>query len=129
MSFVDAFFERDKDKISVVERVNGERVYKEYPASYLFYYDDPKGKFRSIYNTPVSRFSTRSNKEFQKEMRMHGRKGIYEGDINPVVRCLEDNYKGVESPNLHIAFFDIEVAMQPFAVPSDTMVKIRKKKR
>jgi transposase len=70
MSYVDALYDRNQDRIHVVERVNGERVYKEYPASYIFYYDDPRGKFRTVYGTPVSRFSSRSYKEFQKEMDM-----------------------------------------------------------
>jgi hypothetical protein len=66
MSYVDALFDRAKDRIHIVERVNGERVYREYPADYIFYYDDHRGKFRTIYDTPVSRFSTRNSKEFQK---------------------------------------------------------------
>ena len=66
MSYVDALFDRDKDRIHVVERVNGERVYREFPANYVFYYDDPRGKFRTIYDTPVNRFATRNSKEFHK---------------------------------------------------------------
>jgi hypothetical protein len=57
----------------------------------------------------VSRFSSRNNKEFRKELRIHSNKQIYESDINPVFRCLEDNYKGQDAPVLHTAFFDIEV--------------------
>ena len=52
MSYVDALFDRDKDRIHVVERVDGRREYREYPANYVFYYDDPRGKFQSIYGTP-----------------------------------------------------------------------------
>ena len=113
MSYVDALFDRDKDRIHIVERRNGERIYREYPASYIFYYDDPRGKFRSIYGTPVSRFSSRSNKEFRKELRIQNNKRCYESDINPVFRCLEENYKGQDSPKLHAAFFDIEVDFDP----------------
>ena len=51
MSYVDALFDRDTDKISVVERVEGQRKYIEYPARYVAYYDDPKGKFKSVYGT------------------------------------------------------------------------------
>ena len=110
MSYVDALFDREHDRIHVVERRDGVRQYQEYPAQYVFYYDDPRGKFRSIYGTPVSRFSTRNNKEFRKEIRMHSSKQLYESDINPVFRCFEDNYKGQDAPKLHTAFFDIEVA-------------------
>jgi DNA polymerase elongation subunit (family B) len=103
-------FDREHDRIHVVERRNGERVYREYPANYIFYYDDPRGKFQSIYGTPVSRFSSRNNKEFRKEVRSQSGKQLYESDINPIFRCLEENYKDQDAPELHTAFFDIEVA-------------------
>ena len=110
MSYVDALFDREHDRIHVVERRDGKRIYREYPANYIFYYDDPRGKFRSIYGTPVSRFSTRNNKEFRKEIRIQSGKQLYESDINPIFRCLEENYKGQDAPVLQTAFFDIEVA-------------------
>ena len=122
MSYIDALFDRKADRIHVVERVNGERVYKEFPANYVFYYDDPKGKFRTVYGSPVNRFSTRNGKEFQKEMRVNGGKRLWESDINPVFRCLEENYLGQQSPKLQTCFFDIEVDFDPergFSPPSD----------
>lgn len=122
MSYVDALFDRGSDRIHIVERVNGERVYREYPANYIFYYDDPRGKFRTVYGTPVSRFSSRSQKEFQKELRINSNKRLWESDINPVFRCLEENYLGTESPKLQTAFFDIEVDFDPvrgFSKPED----------
>jgi len=122
MSYVDALFDRDHDRIHVVERLDGRREYREYPATYIFYYDDPRGKFRSIYGNSVSRFSTRNNKEFRKELRIQSGKQIYESDINPVFRCFEENYKGQDAPRLQTAFFDIEVdfdAERGFSKPED----------
>jgi DNA polymerase elongation subunit (family B) len=122
LSYVDALYARDNDRIHIVERVNGERVYREYPANYVFYYDDPRGKFRTVYGTPVSRFSSRSNKEYQKEIRINSGKRLWESDINPVFRCLEENYLGATSPKLQTAFFDIEVDFDPvrgFSKPED----------
>jgi DNA polymerase elongation subunit (family B) len=122
MSYVDALFDREHDRIHVVERLDGRREYREYPATYIFYYDDPRGKFRSIYGNSVSRFSTRNNKEFRKEIRIQSGKGIYESDINPVFRCFEENYKGQDAPKLQTAFFDIEVDFDPergFSKPED----------
>jgi DNA polymerase elongation subunit (family B) len=122
LSYVDALYARDNDRIHVVERVAGERVYREYPANYVFYYDDPRGKFRTVYGTPVSRFSSRSNKEYQKEIRINSGKRLWESDINPVFRCLEENYLGATSPKLQTAFFDIEVDFDPvrgFSKPED----------
>ena len=122
MSYVDALYDRGQDRIHIVERIGGERVYREYPATYIFYYDDPRGKFRTVYGTPVSRFSSRSQKEFQKELRINSNKRLWESDINPVFRCLEENYLGATSPKLQTAFFDIEVDFDPvrgFSKPED----------
>jgi len=122
MSYVDALFDRERDRIHIVGRRDSQRYYEEFPATYIFYYDDPRGKFRSIYGTPVARFSTRNSKEFRKEMAMQKGKQIYEGDINPIFRCLEENYKGQDGPKLHMAFFDIEVDFDPergFSRPDD----------
>jgi DNA polymerase elongation subunit (family B) len=122
LSYIDALFDRDHDRIHIVGRREGERYYEEHPATYIFYYDDPRGKFRSIYGNPVSRFSTRNSKEFRREMAINKGKNLYEADINPIFRCLEENYKGIDAPRLHTAFFDIEVDFDPergFSRPED----------
>ena len=114
MSYIDAIHDRDSDRIFVVERTPaGKRTYKEHPANYVLYYSDPKGKYRSIYGDPVSRFSTRKRSEFEKERRIHSGKKVFESDVNVVFRCLSDNYLGVEPPKLHTCFFDIEVDFDP----------------
>ena len=114
MSYVDAIHSRDEDRIYVVERdKNGVRQYKEYPTNYVMYYPDPKGKHRSIYGNPVSRFSTRKRTEFEKEKRIHSGKTLFESDINVVFRCLSENYLKVDAPKLHTCFFDIEVDFDP----------------
>jgi len=113
MSYIDALFDRNGDKIHIVERINGERKFTEFPASYVFYYEDQKGKYKSIYGTPVSRFATRSAKEFHREVKIQSDKQLFESDINPVFRCLADNYQGVDAPKLNVAFFDIEVDFDP----------------
>jgi len=114
MSYVDAIHSRDEDRVYVVERgSDGKRHYTEYPANYVFYYPDNKGKHRSIYGNPVSRFSTRKRQEFEKERRIHGGKELFESDVNVVFRCLSENYLGVDAPKLHTCFFDIEVDFDP----------------
>lgn len=113
MSYVDCLLDRAKDKIYVVERKDGIREYIEYPINYTMYMDDPKGKHRTIYDTPVTKFTTRVGKEFQREVRAHGSKRLWESDVNPVFRCLADNYNGAISPKLQTAFFDIETDFDP----------------
>ena len=114
MSYVDAVLDAKSDKIFVVERTpEGQRAFREYSTNYVFYYDDPKGKYRSIHGEPISRFSTRKKAEFEKERRIHRGKTLHESDIPVVFRCLSDNYLGAEPPKLHTAFFDIETDFDP----------------
>lgn len=128
MSYVDAMWDREKDIVHIVERdkIRG-RLFQEYPARYYFYYPDRKGKYTSIYGDKLEKVSCKNYKEFQKELRIHQNRKLFEHDINCVVKCLEENYLDQEPPALHAAFYDIEVDMQPFAVPSQQIVKIRKK--
>jgi len=122
MSYVDAFFDREKDAIHVVERSRKKREFKTYPAKYVFYYPDVKGKYKSIFGSPLTRISTTSNKTFRFEKKLQGHKQLFESDINPVFRCLEENYLGKEAPNLNKCFFDIEVDFNSdkgFADPSN----------
>lgn len=128
MSYVDSIWDRDKDVIRVVERDPKKgRIYQEFPARYVFYYPDQKGKFRSIFGENLNRVTCKSFKEFTKEQRIYSNHKLYESDINPVFRCLEENYLGKEPPKLNVAFWDIEVDMQAFAVSSQQMVRVRKK--
>jgi DNA polymerase elongation subunit (family B) len=111
---VDAVHSRDDDRIFVVERdQNGKRQYKEYPTNYVLYYPDNKGKHRSIFGNPVSRFSTRKRQEFEKEKRIHSGKKLFESDVPVTFRCLSENYLKADVPKLHTCFFDIEVDFDP----------------
>jgi hypothetical protein len=128
MSYVDAMWDRDNDVVKVIERdPKRGQIYQEYPAKYLFYYPDNKGKYRSIFGDPLSKVSCKNWKEFTKEQRVHSDHKLYESDINPVFRCLEENYLNKDAPKLNVAFWDIEVDMQAFAVSSQQMVRVRKK--
>ncbi len=127
MSYIDVYHDKDRDVLHIVERIKGQRVYKESPATYVFYYDDPKGKHRNIYGNPVSRFSTRNFKEFHKELKIQSNKTIFESDINPIVRHLEANYLDQDAPKLHVAFLDIEVDFDKdngFSSPAEALTKI-----
>lgn len=95
----------------MVERdKNGQRKHVQYPALYKFYFPDPKGKYTSIYGDKLSRFQTNSGKAFAKERKMSGHRKLFESDMDVTFRCLADNYMNADVPELHVAFFDIEVA-------------------
>ncbi len=128
MSYVDAFYDRNDDIIRVVERNDkGERHYKDYPARHIFYYYDPKGKFQSIKGEPLNRVTCKNVKELRKELAIHSNKKLYESDINPIYRTLEDHYLNIDAPKLNVAFFDIEVDFDPergYASPDDAFMPI-----
>jgi len=114
MAYVDALIDREKNTIHVVERdKNGQRHYVDFPSKYVVYWPSERGKFTSIYGTKLDRFQTNKLKDFQKECNMLPKAKLHESDINPVFRCLYDNYKSLPAPELHIGFFDIEVDWDP----------------
>ena len=126
--YVDAFLEREKNQIFVVERDNkGKRQYMTFPTKYAVYWPSQRGKVPNIHGQLCDKFQTTKLKEFQKETSLLPKAALHESDINPIFRCLYENYKGTASPNLHVAFFDIEVDFDPnrgFSSPEDAFSPI-----
>lgn len=122
MSYVDVQYNTDKDIVQVVERVNGKRVYKDFPAWRTFYVEDSNGNHLSIYGDKVREIRCKTRKEFFKERKIFSSKKMFESDFKPENICLSQNYNGAEPPTLHTAFFDIEVDFNKekgFAPPED----------
>jgi len=127
LSYVDAFYNKDKDIVQVVERLKGKRVYNDYPAWRTFYVKDPRGDHISIHGDKVRQIKCKRLKDLHKERKINTGKTFYESDIKPEVRCLSENYNGIDSPTLNTAFFDIETdfdASRGFADPSDPFMPI-----
>jgi len=127
MPYVDAMFDRDQDIIRVVERRDGKRHFQEYQAKYTFYYEDPKGKYKSVYGDPLSRIVCKNTKDFRKEVAINKGKNLFESDVNPIFQCLSEHYLNQDAPKLNIAFFDIETDFDPergFADPADPFMGI-----
>ena len=128
MTYVDAFWNKERNVIDVVERVNGRRQFKTWPTRFVVGWPSIRGKAMSIYDTPLDTFETSRWEEFQRELRQIAKDQQFESDRNPVFRCLYDHYQHTPTPKLHVATFDIEVAWEAFKFPEDHQVKIRKKK-
>jgi len=125
--YIDAIIDREKERIHVVERRDGKRVYHDYPANYVFYYPNENGQFRTIWGEPCKRVSARSSKDFRKEMTAFKGLNLYESDINPIFRCLAEHYIGQDAPELHTAFFDIETdfdKVRGYSSPEDPFTKV-----
>lgn len=105
--YIDALHTRKDEIIRVVERIDGQRVFKEYKPDWHFFVEDPRGSFKTIYGKPVKKVIPKTQPERIKLMNQFlGKK--YESDANAVMRCLENEYLNCDSPKMHVAFFDIE---------------------
>jgi DNA polymerase elongation subunit (family B) len=128
MSYVDAIWNRDDDIVRVVERDPKKgRIFQEFPARYVFYYPDQRGKHTSIYGDQLTKVVSKSWKDHIKEQKIHSGHTLFESDINPVFRVLEENYLGKDAPKLNVAFWDIEVDFDPergYASPEDAFMPI-----
>ena len=127
MSYVDAFYDKNKDSVHVAERVNGKRILVEHRPEYNFYVADPKGSRRSIYGEPVTELRCKSFKDFRKNVAINSSNRTFESDIKPLNKTIAKHYNGVEPPKLQTAFFDIEVDFDPlrgYASPDDAFMPI-----
>ena len=127
MPYVDAIYDKKSDKVLVAERVDGKRIQRVFRPNYEFYYDDPNGRHKGIHGNPVSKAHAKTRSDFYNIQRKHSGKQLYESDINVVNKCLEENYKGKDSPKLHTVFFDIETDFHKekgFSPPEDPFNKV-----
>ena len=90
----------------MVERVKGQRIYRDYKPDWHFYIDDANGSHKTIYGTKVKQIRPGSIAERHTMMKQYDKK--WESDINAVFRTLEQEYGSNTTPDLHVAFFDIE---------------------
>ena len=67
-------------------------MYNEYQAKYTFYYEDPRGKYKSIFGDQLQRVVCKSTKDFRKELAINKGKKMFESDVNPIFQCLSENY-------------------------------------
>lgn len=127
MSYVDAFYDKVKDLIRVVERVNGKRILVDHKPEYNFYIADPRGSHRSIYGDPVSEVRCKNIKDFRKNVAINSQIKKFESDIKPLNKTLAKHYNNADTPKLHTAFFDIEVDFDPargYANPEEAFMPI-----
>ena len=127
MSYVDAFYDKNKDIVKVVERINGERIFVDHRPEYNFYVSDPKGSHTSVYGEKVTEIRCKSLKEFRKNVSINTHNKKYESDIRPVNKTIAKHYLGAEQPVLQTAFLDIEVDFDPdrgYSSPEDAFMEI-----
>lgn len=114
MSYISAVMKQNK--VVVWERnTPNYRDVREYSAPCYFYYDDPDGKYTTIYDTPVAKLEQPTLGKMKEAAKAFVASGVtvWESDINPVTRIISNHYYGTPSPKLNISFVDIEVDYDP----------------
>jgi len=127
MSYVDAFYDKNKDLVRICERIDGKRVLTDLRPEYTFYIGDPKGTKQSIYGEKVTEIRCKTLKDFRKNVAINKHNKLYESDVRPINKTLEKHFNGSEPPKLQTAFFDIEVDFDPergYSSPDDPFTPI-----
>ena len=127
MSYVDGIYDKDKDLVRIVERVDGKRIQIDHKPEYTFYVADPQGKQKSLHGDRVSEIRCRSHKEFKIAVGQHKHHKLFESDIKPLNKTLALHYQNADAPELNNAFFDIEVDFDPergYASPDQAFMPI-----
>ncbi len=112
--YIDA--KRIGNVIKVSERdEHGARYIKSHSTPYIFYYQDNNGKFESINGDRLHRKRHTDRRAFYTDLKKYKKnnKLIFESDVDPVNRLLEERYQMDDGPKLNISVLDIEVDKDP----------------
>lgn len=105
------------------------RTVKTHEAPHYFYIPDKNGKYKTIFDTPVSKVEFKTSKEAWQAKQKYTDNGIkmWESDIGPELRVLSNRYYNIPAPNLNVSMYDIEVDYDPvkgFSSPKDPYAPI-----
>ena len=120
--FVDIYHDSKNNVMLVSERVNGQRVIKRHQPDFFFYFEDPAGVYKSTSGIKCSKYETGNFSAYKQEVasiQSTGRK-TFEADVKPIMKSLEQFYKGTAEPTLNVALWDIEVDFDPLRGYSST---------
>lgn len=94
---------------------DGERTVTPHMPPYMFYYVDKNGGYESIYGDPLKRKRFTDKFDFYRARKAMREKDfqLFESDIKPHFRLLEEKFPTDDAPPLHISFFDIEADKDP----------------
>lgn len=110
LSYVGAYHNYETDKVLVWERSEAGRKLVTYPAPRYFYVPAEDGEHTSIYGDKLKKLVFDDRYEFNAALRQYARK--FESDIPPLFKVLMNEYYDLPTPNIHYAFWDIEVAAE-----------------
>ncbi len=102
-------------RVYVSSYKDGKRQITTHLPPYVFYHEDKTGSCTSIHNDRLKQCRYTKYRKFKDELAIHQRAGeaIYESDVNPVFRLLEERFPENDTPPLKISVIDIEVDKDP----------------
>lgn len=127
--YVDAYIQRlrGSERLMIAERRNGKRVLTHCDPVYEYYVEDPRGEYKTIRGTKAIKKEFPSSAKMREEKKRDEGRKLYESDRNVTFKTLRKYYKGKGSPDLHVAFFDIETDFHKkygYAPPSDPFNRV-----
>jgi DNA polymerase elongation subunit (family B) len=112
--FVDARL--IQNRIHLIERdAQGNRNISNHTPPYVYYVEDAYGDWTALDGVRVKRHKLANyhkHKQEVEELRALGRR-VYESDVPPVYRFLEERYAKDDNPPLHLTLIDIETDKDP----------------
>ena len=104
-----------KGRIHVSSYKDGKRSVTTHLPPYVFYYADDHGTYTSIYHDKLKQKRLTDRKKFWRELEDYKRRRIpiFESDVNPVFRLLEERFPTNDTPPLNVSFIDIECDKDP----------------
>ena len=93
----------------------GERKVSTHLPPYVYYYPDKFGTHQSILKDKLKKKKLTDRKKFYNEVKQlkQGGTELFESDVTPVFRLLEERFPTNDTPPLNIAILDIECDKDP----------------
>ena len=112
--YVDAKLIRGRIHVSSYD-TDGKRKVTTHLPPYVYYYADKYGGHKSIYYDKLKRQKHTDRKKFWADLKQVKLRGtpVFESDVSPVFRLLEERFPGGDTPPLKISILDIECDKDP----------------
>lgn len=108
--YVSYIVDKDTSTLKVVERVNGQRQYREFPLILEYYVPSETGRYRGYDGVRLDRQGFKNLQMFYNCKNNAIKNGVktYEANFNLANKVLYERYSSSDVPVLHKSFIDIE---------------------
>lgn len=104
-----------KDRIHLCSYKDGVREVTTHLPPYVFYYTDPNGKYTSIFGDKLQCERVNDSRKFRHllDSYKNSSREVFESDVHPVFRFLDERFPTDDIPPLKTSFLDIEADKNP----------------